>query len=146
MIARFNSMMAWETEALRLDPECVLHGVQAVLEDDSKGFYVVAMGNEEVVGQLMITYEWSDWRNGTFWWIQSVYVTENYRRRGVFRSLYEWVQEQARSNKNVCGLRLYVERDNDRAQRTYQDLGMQVTAYKMLEIDYRLQRPPAVGH
>ena len=132
--------MAWETERKRLDPTKSTPGVAAVLERPELGRYFVAEvadgGPPEVIGQLMITYEWSDWRNGLFWWIQSVYVREDARSRGVFRALYEHVEKLARADAGSCGLRLYVEHANDRAQRVYRKLGMQPSDYVFYELDW----------
>jgi ribosomal protein S18 acetylase RimI-like enzyme len=139
-IARFNAAMARETEHLELDAERLLQGVEAVLVDDSKGFYLVCEQGGSVRGQMMITYEWSDWRNAVFWWIQSVYVEPAWRRKGVFRSLYRHALDQARAQGGVCGLRLYVEAANDGARRTYERLGMNKAAYEMFEIDFVMQR------
>lgn len=136
----FNAAMALETEGLMLDRERLRCGVKAVLSDPSKGFYWVAEVERRVVGQMMITFEWSDWRNGTFWWIQSVYVSPEHRRRGVFRALYEHVEKQARDLPGVCGLRLYVEGGNTKAQHTYASLGMQRTSYEIFEKDFVLTR------
>lgn len=133
-IADFNSRMAWETEHKRLDPEVVARGVSRVFGDPAKGFYVVAESAGEIVGQLMVTFEWSDWRDGWLWWIQSVYVREDHRRSGVFRSLYKAAIQLAKDEKNVVGLRLYVERDNTRAQKTYEQLGMRDAGYLVQEI------------
>lgn len=137
-IARFNQAMAQETEQRALDFERLRRGVEAVLRDSSKGRYWVAELDGRIVGQLLITYEWSDWRNGAFWWIQSVYVDPAFRRRGVFRALYEHVARQARQEPDVCGLRLYVEQDNQRAQGTYERLGMKPTPYRIYEVDFVL--------
>ncbi len=132
-IARFNNAMALETESLALAEETVGAGVENVFSSDDKGFYVVADQNGKVVGALMVTYEWSDWRNGFFWWIQSVYVIPELRRRGIYRSLYEFVVERAKSAGNVYGFRLYVERNNSAAQRVYASLGMHETDYLIYE-------------
>ncbi len=132
-IVEFNARMAEETEHRSLNRSILSRGVNAILGDASKGIYFVAALNREIAGQLMITYEWSDWRNGNFWWIQSVYVRQEYRQQGVFRSLYEHVETMARKRKDVCGLRLYVERANDRAQKTYEKMGMARSAYEMFE-------------
>jgi ribosomal protein S18 acetylase RimI-like enzyme len=137
-IIRFNALMAKETEDLSLDETRLRKGVEAVLLDDSKGFYCVAEIDGRIVGQLMITYEWSDWRNAIFWWIQSVYVEKDVRSKGVFRELYRHVETMARGRKNVCGLRLYVEDHNERAQHTYEHLGMHHAKYRMMEIDFVL--------
>lgn len=130
----FNMRMAWETEHKRLDAAILTRGVQSVFEDPAKGFYLVAENDAAVVGQLMITFEWSDWRDGWIWWIQSVYVREDHRRRGVFRSLFDEVVRQARAAGNVVGIRLYVERENTRAQATYQQLGMHDAGYAVQEM------------
>jgi ribosomal protein S18 acetylase RimI-like enzyme len=132
-IAHFNRQMAEETEGKSLDRETVQNGVQALFDDPSRGFYLVAVRDETIVGSLMITTEWSDWRNGTFWWIQSVYVQPEARRSGVYRALDRAVRRQARDADDVCGLRLYVERDNEAARETYEALGMTKTSYRMYE-------------
>ena len=134
VIAEFNRRMAWETEHKHLDPDVLGRGVGRVFTDPAKGFYLVAEAGGEVVGQLMVTYEWSDWRDGWFWWVQSVYVREDCRRSGVFRLLYAEVMSLARSAGNVVGVRLYVERENTRAQATYQHLGMGDTGYYVWEV------------
>jgi ribosomal protein S18 acetylase RimI-like enzyme len=138
VVARFNIDLARETEHLRLDSKTVARGVKAVLRDAAKGIYFLAEcrtaeGKTEIAGQLMITLEWSDWRNGTFWWIQSVYVRKEFRGRGIFRALYRHVVRLARRQKNVCGLRLYVEKDNAAAFRTYKKLGMKETYYRIFD-------------
>ncbi len=132
-IAAGNSALAAETEGKRLSPQKIEPGVRAVLEDDSKGLYYVACDGSLVVGQLMYTWEWSDWRNGVIWWLQSVYVHPEYRGRGIFRTLYEHVQGLAQSDEEVVGLRLYVERENSRAQQTYRKLGMKLPGYFVME-------------
>ena len=129
----FNQAMALETEAKVLADEAVLPGVEAVLRDAGHGFYVVADAGSEVVGSLLVTCEWSDWRNGRIWWIQSVYVRPGHRRRGVYRALHAFVRDRALSTGGVVGLRLYVERDNAAAQRTYAALGMHETPYLVYE-------------
>lgn len=134
VICEFNRRMARETEAKELDPEILRAGVAAMIADAHKGRYFVAVNEaDEVVGQLGITLEWSDWRNGNFWWIQSVYVREDARRHGVFRGLYEHVRAEARRESAVVGLRLYVEHDNAVAQATYRKLGMVMTGYQVME-------------
>jgi ribosomal protein S18 acetylase RimI-like enzyme len=132
-IARFNSAMALETEGKSLLPERVNPGVLRLLNDASLGFYVVAERSGSVVGSLMITNEWSDWRNGLFWWIQSVYIVPAARRQGVYRALYDFVRDMARADPGICGFRLYVEKDNNTAQRTYRSLGMEPTDYLVYE-------------
>src|SRR5947209_5637021 len=104
--------LAFETEHRQLDQSRVAAGVLALLSDPAKGIYFVAETGGTFAGQLLITYEWSDWRNGNFWWIQSVYVVKTVRQRGVFRALFEHIHELARARKDVCGLRLYMETDN----------------------------------
>lgn len=135
-LARFNALMAEETEHRELDPVRLLAGVEALFQDPSRGLYYVAEADGKVVGQLMLTYEWSDWRNGTFWWIQSVYVDRTFRGTGVFRALYNHVLTLAKTRPDVCGLRLYVEHDNTAAKETYERLGMKKTPYEMYEIDF----------
>jgi GNAT superfamily N-acetyltransferase len=132
-LADFNTAMAWETEHLRLDPPTVLAGVRAALADPAKGLYFVATDSRDhVVSQLLITHEWSDWRNGDLWWIQSVYTHPDHRRKGLFRQLYAYVRDQAQK-ANARGLRLYVEHENTPGQSTYHSLGMQMTHYRIME-------------
>ena len=138
-LMEFNAAMAWETEGKALDPARLRAGVAAGLEPDGRGFYLVAEVSGRVVGQLLVTTEWSDWRNGDFWWIQSVYVAPDHRRLGVYRTLHRHVQAEARRRDNVCGLRLYVARDNHVARQVYDSLGMQDAGYYMLEIDFVLE-------
>ena len=133
VIAAFNSLMAEETEGRSLARDVISAGVAALLEDPGKGRYWVAVVDGAIVGQLMVTYEWSDWRNGTLWWIQSVYVHPDHRRKGVFSALYRHVESLAVAEPGVCGLRLYVERDNERAQKTYEALGMVRPSYLVME-------------
>lgn len=137
VIGAFNRNLAWETEKLRLNSAIVGRGVRALLKDAGKGTYFVAEQSGAVVGQLLITYEWSDWRNSNFWWIQSVYVAAEFRSSGVFRALFSHVQKLARSRRGVCGLRLYVEKNNRRAQQAYDRLGMKPTHYKIYETSWR---------
>ena len=132
-LVEFNRAMALETEARTLPSGVVAAGVEAVLRDPGHGFYVVADAGREIAGSLLVTYEWSDWRNGRFWWIQSVYVRPAHRRRGVYRALHEFVRDRARSDGGVVGLRLYVERENAAAQRTYARMGMSESAYRLYE-------------
>jgi ribosomal protein S18 acetylase RimI-like enzyme len=159
-LVEFNQAMARETEGRELVPEVITAGVRNLLRQPQYGFYVVAeragagegasagtsanavaeadRGAEtgagaEVAGALMVTYEWSDWRNGLVWWIQSVYVKAEWRRRGVYRRLYEFVKSRAAAQGNVRGFRLYVEKQNHVAQQTYRRLGMEETYYKMFE-------------
>jgi GNAT superfamily N-acetyltransferase len=134
VIADYNQRLARETEGKTLPADVLAAGVAAVLADPAKGTYFVAEEDGAVVGQLMITTEWSDWRNGWIWWIQSVYVRHEARRRGVFRALFQHVLDAARARPDVVGLRLYVEHANDPAQQTYLRLGMKRTGYLMLEL------------
>ncbi len=133
IIADFNNRMAAETEAQTLDPDVIGPGVAAFLADPSKGRYWLAEADAKTIGQIAVTYEWSDWRNGMMWWIQSVYVHADYRRQGVYSSLYRHVESQARPDSEVIGIRLYVETDNERAQKTYADLGMKMTNYRIMQ-------------
>lgn len=133
LIAAGNVAMALETEGRRLAPTTVRKGVEAVFRDPSLGRYFVAEVAGRVVGQLMITFEWSDWRNASIWWIQSVYVHPDYRRRGIFRQLYRNLLDEARAAGKVAAIRLYVERDNAVAQQVYADLGLHDTGYHVWE-------------
>lgn len=135
-IAAFNIAMAAETEDKALPADVIRAGVDAMLADPELGFYLVAEVDGSVQACLAITFEWSDWRNGLFWWIQSVYVMPDARRLGVFRQLYDTVCTRAQEQADVCGVRLYVEKENVRAQQTYQNLGMVETDYKLYEIEF----------
>lgn len=140
LLARFNAAQAWETERIRLDPRRLRRGVRAALRDPRKGMFLVAERGGEVAGMLMVTFEWSDWRNGVFWWIQSVYVAPQQRRSGVMRALFSDVRRRARQSGRVCGLRLYVEKSNRVAQKTYRALGLREAPYRMFEDDFVLRR------
>lgn len=129
----FNQAMALETEGKELPDAVIVPGVAGLLARPEYGFYLVAEADGVVVGSLMVTYEWSDWRNGLIWWLQSVYVVEAWRRRGVYRALYAAVKAQAAATDGVRGFRLYVEKDNATAQRTYRALGMTETYYRLFE-------------
>src|SRR5437588_48141 len=133
VVCHFNRLLARESEGKDLDVALLEPGVQAVLADPHKGLYFLAERDGEAIGQLGVTYEWSDWRNGWFWWIQSVYVRPQARRRGVFCALFDYVHAAAKNDPTVIGLRLYVERDNIAAQKTYRSLGMVETGYFVLE-------------
>ena len=132
-LVEFNCAMALETEGKRLLPEVIGAGVRSLLASPRAGFYVVAQHENLVTGALLVTKEWSDWRNGEFWWIQSVYVREEWRRKGVYKALYRHIQPLAAQDPAVCGFRLYVERENARAQEAYRALGMQQTHYLVFE-------------
>lgn len=132
-IVDFQVRMAIETEDLDLDRPTVTRGVQAVFEDPAKGQYWVAVADGRVVGSLLTTYEWSDWRNGTVLWIQSVYVPLELRRSGVYRRLYECLRERVLASPGLRGIRLYVDRRNTAAQRVYERLGMSREHYEMFE-------------
>lgn len=137
-LVRGNAALALETEHISLDPVRLRSGVEALLADPGRGVYFVAEAGGRRAGHLLITYEWSDWRNGMFWWVQSVWVEPEFRGQGVFRALYGHVLGLARSTSGVCGLRLYVEKDNRRAQQTYEKVGMRKTAYELYEVDFVL--------
>lgn len=140
-MTEFNQLMAMETEGKRLEPKVISAGVEAVFGDPAKGFYVVAEEAGEVAGGLMVTFEWSDWRNGWFWWIQSVYIRPEYRGRRLYSDLYAFVKEKAAAAGNACGFRLYVERENEHARRVYEKLGMAESHYLMYEEE--MKRPEA---
>lgn len=132
-LTEFNINMARETEGVELKPEVIGDGVRAMIDNPQMGFYLVVELDNGIQASLMVTTEWSDWRNGNFWWIQSVYVRPQYRRQGLYRELYTHVKELAEQEPSVCGFRLYVERDNSAAQQTYQSLGMAETEYRIFE-------------
>jgi GNAT superfamily N-acetyltransferase len=136
LLVDFNAAMAQETEGKRLDPARLRPGVAAVLADPQRGRYRVADLDGRVVGALLVTLEWSDWRNGWFWWIQSVYVLPEARGRGVYRALHASVLAEARADRDVCGVRLYVDQDNRAAQATYAAVGMRRTHYLFYEEDF----------
>ena len=140
IIAAFNAAIAAETEGLSLDRQRLDQGVGAVIADPSKGFYTVAEADGQVVGQMLITFEWSDWRNGVFWWIQSVYVSPEHRRRGVYTRILRQVMDEAKAIGNVCGFRLYVDKENAPAQQVYERLGLRQTNYDMYEVDFVIGR------
>lgn len=133
VIAGFNAAMALETEDKVLDQDTLERGVAGMFEDPARGTYLLACQDEHIVGQIMWTYEWSDWRNGNFWWIQSVYVAPKARRQGVFGELFAAVQQRAAAAPDSCGLRLYVDNDNDGAKATYRALGAALTDYALME-------------
>ena len=132
-IAEFNIRLAAETENKELDRLTVEAGVRGVLSDPRRGRYFVACADGQIVGQLMHTYEWSDWRNGDIWWLQSVYVHPDFRRQGIFRRLNAWLSDLAAKDPGVVGLRLYVEQQNERAQQTYRSLNLVDPGYRVME-------------
>jgi GNAT superfamily N-acetyltransferase len=131
-IIDFQQKMAWETEKMALVPRTVTAGVNEIFKDPSRGQYWVAESNGNVIASLLITYEWSDWRNSNVWWFQSVYVLPAHRRTGIFRSMYSHIKDAA-EKEGVAGLRLYVECNNSGAQKTYESLGMTSGHYLMYE-------------
>jgi len=141
-LIEFNRAMALETEHRQLDHPKLREGVLGLLTKPEYGFYTVAEVPEadayRVVGQLLITFEWSDWRNGVFWWVQSVYVVPDRRGLGVFRAMYNHILAKAKADPRVCGIRLYVERENRRAQTTYQRVGLTPSVYTVFEQDFVL--------
>jgi GNAT superfamily N-acetyltransferase len=128
-----NAAMALETEHRTLDRDVLARGTQAVFDDPTRGIYRIAERDGEALGCLLVTCEWSDWRNGNWWWIQSVYVVPHARRSGAFRALYADVETRARGSEGVVGIRLYVEKENTRAQATYAALGMSDSGYRLLQ-------------
>ncbi len=132
-IVDFNARLAEESEGMLLDRGILRHGVRRLLSDPARGAYHVASADGVVVGQMMHTHEWSDWRNGDIWWIQSVYVHPDHRRRGICRALYEHLKALSASDPGVVGLRLYVERENAVAQTAYAGLGMRMAGYLVMQ-------------
>lgn len=147
-IASFSSAMAFETEGRRLNLDRLHLGTIALIETPARGFFIVAEQEQgdrrQLLGQLMVTYEWSDWRNGAFWWIQSVYVDPAWRRRGVYRTIHNYTLARAQADPQVCGIRLYVEQENRTAQTVYQRVGLAPSGYAVYEQDFALarHRPP----
>lgn len=128
-----NRAMALETEGITLNPITAENGAERILTDPSSGFYLIIEQEQEIVGQCLITYEWSDWRCGNFWWIQSVYILPAFRRAGLFSQLYRFIRSEAKRTKDVVGLRLYVDEDNLPAIVTYKSLGFETSHYRMFE-------------
>jgi ribosomal protein S18 acetylase RimI-like enzyme len=136
VLADYNTCIARETEAMALKPATVVRGVRAVLADANKGRYFVAEVDGVIVGQLMITHEYSDWRDGDIWWVQSVYVRPDHRKRGAFKALYRHAEQQALA-AGAVGIRLYVDADNETAQQAYARLGMRLSNYRVMEVMFR---------
>lgn len=135
LVADFNNRLALESENKQLDMSKLLPGVATLLADEHKGVYHLALDERgEPIGQVMYTYEWSDWRNGWFWWIQSVYVTADHRGKGVFKQIFQHLEQQARAAGNVIGFRLYVEENNTRAHEVYARSGFEKAGYFVLEM------------
>jgi ribosomal protein S18 acetylase RimI-like enzyme len=132
-VLEFNRLLALESEGKKLDLSLLEPGVHKGLADDHKGRYFLAEAGSEIAGQLGVTYEWSDWRNGWFWWIQSVYVRPEFRRQGVFRTLFQHVLDAAQKDPEVIGIRLYVETENHAAHKTYRSMGLEWTTYQVME-------------
>lgn len=132
-IAAFQLAMALETEGLHLDPAVCLNGVRAVFEIPSLGRFYVCERDAKVIGSALTTYEWSDWRNGVVWWIQSVYVDPDYRKQGVYAGIYAFIRDLANADDNVQGIRLYVDRRNAVAMQVYSRLGMDGEHYQVFE-------------
>ena len=139
-LVTYNVALASETEDRQLERDLLQCGVRAILADASKGFYVVMEHRPtgQIIGQLLITFEWSDWRNAVFWWLQSVYVHKDWRRQGVFKNLYDYVLAEGKRQGNVAGIRLYVEQDNAVAQGVYAYVGLASAPYKVFETDFIL--------
>lgn len=133
IIAGFQQKMARETENLSLDGPTLIKGVTNVFLDPSKGFYLVAQENDEVIASMLLTPEWSDWRNSLFLWIQSLYVLPEYRKQGVFRNLYDHVKKIVMDSEGYAGIKLYVDKENARAQTVYRQVGMEASHYNLYE-------------
>lgn len=134
VIVDFNLKLAIETESKTLDREIVVKGVEKVIKKEIDGMYFVCEMDGKIVGQTMMLFEWSDWRNGNFVWIQSVYIDEEYRKSGIFRNFYAKVKEYCDSREDCVGLRLYVDKNNHKAQSVYKKLGMKPNNYDMYEL------------
>ncbi len=132
-LVAFQQKLAQETENVTLDNVILHKGMQAMFDDPSKGFYNVVEDNGVVIGCHMITYEWSDWRNGLVWWLQSVYVIESYRKQGIFKLMYENIVRIIQNDPSLIGLRLYVDKTNARAMKVYESMGMNGEHYTVYE-------------
>ena len=132
-IASFQQAMALETENIKLDKDTLSKGIRAIFDDPAKGQYFVAEADGKIVASMMTTFEWSDWRNATVWWLQSVYVLPEFRRGGIFRKMYAYVKSEAENRDDVSGLRLYVADSNIKAAKTYENVGMDSGRYQMFE-------------
>lgn len=132
-IAAYQVLMAEESEGMKLDADTVRKGVQAVFQDASRGFYLAAVQDDRLIGCLLVTLEWSDWRAKTVYWIQSLYVLPDYRRQGVFKAMYDFLKMEVRSHPDAAGIRLYVDQGNDRAIRAYEAIGMNGNHYRLFE-------------
>ena len=132
-IVAFNQAMALETENISLDTQMLWNGVESIFEDESRGFYIVCEHEGSVRASLMITFEWSDWRNGNFWWIQSVFVHPEYRKLGLYKHMYAFIKTQVDAKEDIVGIRLYVDDHNKKAQDVYNKQGMQKSNYQMFE-------------
>lgn len=148
-IAAFSAAMALETEGRALDSERLRQGTRSLLATPTHGFFMVAEQSRgkdrQLVGQLMVTYEWSDWRNAVFWWIQSVYVDPAWRRQGIFRKLHAGIMATAKADPKVCGVRLYVESENHLAQEVYRKVGLKPSSYAVFETDFVLGRQQSLA-
>ena len=133
IIINFQTNMALETENLKLEKSSVRKGINAVFKDSSKGKYYVAEENDRIVGSLLTTFEWSDWKNGIILWIQSVYIIPEYRRKGIFKKMYSYLKKMVEESNGLIGLRLYVNKTNIIAQKTYEKIGMDSEHYKLYE-------------
>ncbi len=136
VLVRFQIAMASESEDKGLDENTLRHGIATALSSEDLALYILAEIAGKPVGTLMLTWEWSDWRNGRFWWIQSVYVTSAHRRLGVYSAMHHHVLSLASKDPTAAGIRLYVEKDNDDAQATYRHLGMVETHYRLFETEF----------
>ncbi len=135
-IVEFNKAMAIETEEKDLNSLTLTKGVTGLFNNSNNGFYLIAEKNNMPCGQLMITKEWSDWRNGTFWWIQSVYIHPDHRKEGIYKMLHNEVRRLANLEENICGIRLYVDQENKNAKKVYNAMGMVETDYQLFEEDW----------
>jgi ribosomal protein S18 acetylase RimI-like enzyme len=144
VLVGFSAALAWETEGRKLDLGTLMKGTRALMAASERGFFILAEHDEgelrKPVGQLMITFEWSDWRNGMFWWVQSVYVAPPWRRRGIYRFMHHHIVERAKADPAVCGIRLYVEQTNQAAQSVYQRVGLAPSGYWVYEQDFVLPK------
>ncbi|MBA3564477.1 MAG: GNAT family N-acetyltransferase [Gammaproteobacteria bacterium] len=136
IVAEYNARLAEETERTQLDGQRLRRGVTAILSDSAKGLYFLAEVDGRAIGQISVTYEWSDWRNGNFWWLQSVYIEAAFRGSGVLKCLFRHLIDLSEVNSSICGLRLYVDKENDPARAVYRRLGFEPAHYTMMELAF----------
>lgn len=137
LLTEFNVSLAFESQKLKLDPAVTCKGVESVINDSNRGFYLLAESANITLACLLVTREWSDWRNGFFWWLQSVYVRESHRRQGIFSGMMQEIRKMAAAAPDVVDIRLYVNKDNHSAIKTYLETGFKKSSYQIMELNFK---------